>query len=183
MMNYDLPCCIEINGEEHPIRKRGHYKVILDVIAALNDDELTEQQRIQAALIIFYEDVKEITDYQTAAEKMMDFINEGETDSGNSTDVPLMDWEQDFKLMVSPINKIMGAEIRSLEYLHWWSFLGAYKEIGECTFSTVISIRKKKQKGQKLDKWEQEFYRENRKIIDIPKKLSPEERTLLEADW
>ena len=61
--------------------------------------------------------------------------------------------------------------------------MGAYMEIGEGTFRTVVSIRKKKRTGKKLEKWEEEFYRENRKMIDLPMNLSKEERELLEADW
>ena len=56
-------------------------------------------------------------------------------------------------------------------------------EIGECTFSNIISIRSKKQKGQKLEKWEQNFYKENRKMIDLPHKLSKEEQDFLDSDW
>ena len=56
-------------------------------------------------------------------------------------------------------------------------------EIGECTFSTVVSIRSKRAKGKKLDKWEEEFYRENRKMIDLPQKLTAEEQEFLNSDW
>jgi hypothetical protein len=56
-------------------------------------------------------------------------------------------------------------------------------EIGECTFSNIVSIREKKIKGKKLEKYEQEFYRENRKLIDLPHKLTAEEEEFLNSDW
>lgn len=34
-------------------------------------------------------------------------------------------------------------------------------------FNTVVGIRSKKAKGEKLDKWEKKFYQENKNIIDI----------------
>ena len=43
-------------------------------------------------------------------------------------------------------------------------------EIGESTFSTVVSIREKKRKGKKLEKWEQEYYKNNKSIIDLHQK-------------
>ena len=49
-------------------------------------------------------------------------------------------------------------------------------EIGECTYSTVLSIRTKKRDGKKLEKWEQEFYTSNRKLVDIKVKLTEEEK-------
>ena len=45
-----------------------------------------------------------------------------------------MDGEQDFPFIVGPVNRVLGKEIQSLKYLHWWSFLSAYTEIGDCTF-------------------------------------------------
>ena len=40
-------------------------------------------------------------------------------------------------------------------------------EIGDCTFANVVSIRNKLSKGIKLEKSEQEFYKENRKMVDL----------------
>ena len=48
-------------------------------------------------------------------------------------------------------------------------------EIDEGAFSNVISIRRKKSKGKKLEKWEQDFYNENRKLIDLKPKYTKEE--------
>ena len=43
-------------------------------------------------------------------------------------------------------------------------------------FAQVIRIRRKRAKHQKLEKEEMEFYRENRNIIDIKRKMSDEEK-------
>ena len=39
-----LPISVEINGEKFDIRNKCDYRVVLDVISALNDNELTEQE-------------------------------------------------------------------------------------------------------------------------------------------
>jgi hypothetical protein len=39
--------------------------------------------------------------------------------------------------------------------------MGYYLAIGECSFSEIVSIRSKIAKGQKLEKYEQKFKREN----------------------
>ena len=65
-----------------------------------------------------------------------------------------MDGEQDFPFIVGPVNRVLGKEIRSLKYLHWWSFLSAYTEIGDCTFQKIVSIRSKRAKGMRLEKGE-----------------------------
>ena len=78
-----------------------------------------------------------------------------------------MDWEQDAPLIVPAINKSVKIDIRSVKYMHWWTFFGMYMEIGESTFSTVVSIRDKKRREKKLEKWEQEFYRNNKHLVDL----------------
>ncbi len=87
-----------------------------------------------------------------------------------------MNWEQDAGLIIPAVNKVIGKEVRAIPYMHWWTFAGAYMEIGESLFSQVLSIRQKKQKHQKLEKWEQEFNQKNRSMIDLKKRYSKEEK-------
>lgn len=183
-MMWDLPIAVEINGKSHPIRNKCDYRVVLDVICALNDNELTEEEKVKCALFIFYEDISQIDDFETAIKEMFHIINGGEVEEQTNDNKPkLMDWEHDFPVLVAPINRVLNCEIRSVDYLHWFSLLSAYMEIGECTFSTVVSIRSKRSKGQKLDKWEIEYIREHRKMVELPQKLTAEEEELLNSEW
>ena len=47
----------------------------------------------------------------------------------------------------------------------------------------MISLRNKKQKGKKLEKHEQEFYQENKKMVDLPLNITEEEQEWLDSDW
>lgn len=183
-MMWDLPIAVEINGKNHPIRNKCDYRVVLDVICALNDNELTDEEKVKCALFIFYEDISQIDDFDTAIKEMFRIINGGEEQEENQEQKPqLMDWEHDFPVLVAPINRVLGFEIRSVVYLHWMSLLSAYMEIGECTFSTIVSIRSKRAKGKKLDTWEQEYIREHRKMVELPRRLTAEEQEFLDSDW
>ena len=53
-MSWNLPISVEIDGTEYAIRNKCDYRVVLDVIKALNDEDLDMQYRIQCALFIFY---------------------------------------------------------------------------------------------------------------------------------
>lgn len=174
MKNRYLPVEIEIDGEKYPINKKGDYEVILDVIEVLIDNELTEQERIGTALCIFY-DFNIPSNIETAVNEMYKFINYGEEEKTNTSVKPIMNWSKDFPLLTAPINRVVGYDIRSRDYVHWWTVVSAYMEIGKCTFQTIISIRDKKRKGKKLDKWEEEFYKENRSKIDLSVDFSPDE--------
>lgn len=77
----------------------------------------------------------------------------------------LFDWEADAELIVPAVNKIAGGDVRALPYLHWWSFLSYFFEIGDSLFASVLRIRQKRASGARLDAAEAEFYRENRRLF------------------
>ena len=85
--------------------------------------------------------------------------------------------------MVAPVNRVLGTECRALPFLHWKSFLAAYMEIPpESVFSQVLHIRKKLRSGEKLEKHERKWYRENRDLVDRKLRLSKDEEDILN-EW
>lgn len=183
-MMWSLPLTVEIHGKQHKIRNKCDYRVVLDVIEVFKDEELGDNEKVMCALTIFYEDITKITDYEKAAKQMLKVINLGEEETEQDNKPKIMDWEHDFQLIAPPVSRVLGYSVRDVnQYTHWYDFIGAYMEIGECQFSSVISIRTKRMKGQKLDKSEEEFYRENKKMIDLPQKLTKEEQEWLDSDW
>lgn len=181
MSAWDLPKSTSINGTEYAIR--SDYRAVLDVLTVMEDPELSDGERGAIAFEIFYPDYDEMppSDYQQAAEFLQWFVNGGDAPKGKQKS-KLADWKQDFPLIVGPVNRVLGYEVRGCEYCHWWTFLGAYYEIGDCLFAQVVSIRKKKRKGKRLEKYEQEFYRENRELIDFKVELTEEEKAFFE-EW
>lgn len=175
MYAWKLPTSIDVGGKNYKIRT--DYRVILDILAAMNDPAIFEpdmtqeemqQEKVMTMLQILYIDFDSMPprDWKEAAEKACDFIDCGIKDDGKPKP-RTMDWEQDAPLIVPAINKSVKIDVRSVKYMHWWTFFGLYMEIGESTFSTVVSIRDKKRRGKKLEKWEQEFYRNNKHIVDL----------------
>lgn len=64
-------------------------------------------------------------------------------------------------------NKVMGYEVRALPFCHWWIFIAWFHAIEEGELSTVAFIRDKLCQGEKLEKWEQEFYRDHKQQVDL----------------
>lgn len=166
---YTLPKSVCIDEVEYEIRWR--YSDILYIFEMLNDVDLLEQERLIVATQHFFVDYKSVTDGVKAIQAMTEFIDGGVDNSNKKrTDKKpkkLYDWEQDFKIIIAPINKVLGYDIRQNPDTHWWTFLSAFMEIGECTFSTFVNIRDKKASHKKLDKWEEKIYKENREAIDL----------------
>jgi hypothetical protein len=139
---------------------------------------------------MFYEDYKSIKNKEKAVLEMFRILNclrEDEVETASKSQEAekprLMSWRQDFSLIAPEISKNLGYNIQEPNrYTHWWSFISAYMSIGECAWSTFLNIRKKRIYGKKLEKWEEEIYRENRKRIDLCNPLTDEEKQWLEGD-
>ena len=123
-----LPTTVEVNGTTYPIQ--SDYRAILDILVALTDRELDEQEKAEAALTIFYPGFDEmpVSDYQEALNQCFRFIDHGQENREKRKQPEIMSWAQDFDLYIAPINRIAGCEVRALEYLHWYSF-HAYRVI------------------------------------------------------
>ena len=181
-MNYNLPKTLDINGRPYAIR--WDFRAALDICAALSDPELDDSERALAALICFYPDFDDMPpeDYEAAIRGCFWFLNGGEEERTGGSRQRLMSWNQDFNLIVGPVSRVLGGDVRGMEALHWWSFLAAYMEIGDCLFAQVVSIRSKRAKGQKLTKEERAWYRENHDIVDLKSQYTSEEEAAL-ALW
>lgn len=164
MSVWELPTAMTIGGQEWSIRY--DFRAVLDILKYFNDPDYEEDEKWEICLDILYEDFSDMNPelWREAAEKAIQFIDMGMKDDGKQRP-KIMDWEQDAPIIASAVNGVLDREIRSSTPTHWWTFLGAYMEIGESLFSQVLSIRQKKAKGERLEKWEQKFYTENRSLI------------------
>ena len=177
--NERLPTSVWVSGTEYEIR--SDYRAVLDICTALADPELTDGEKAAVALEIFYPSFESMPSehYQEVLEKCFWFINCGSDERVGKKSPRLVDWKQDFQYIVAPINRICGQEIRSVEYIHWWTFMAAYMEIGDCVFAQIVRIRNLKAKGKKLDKADQEWYRQNRHLVDFKTTYTEAEQDVL----
>lgn len=171
---WELPSALEVGGKNWTIRT--DFRAILDILKYFDDPDYEDDEKAIVCLDILYEDFQSMPTnlYEEAIKKAVEFIDMGIEDDGKKK-LHVMDWEQDASIIIPSVNSVLNTEIRALPYMHWWTFLGAYMEIGNGLFSQVINIRHKKAKGQKLDKQEKDFYRENKSMIDLKVKYSQEE--------
>lgn len=174
MNAYTLPTSIEISGIEYGIET--DYRVILDILTAMSDVDMEEWEKQEVMYRIFYPNYETIpkSDYYEACKKASEFID-GNIPEGRPKP-KTMDWEQDAALIIPAVNKVAGVEVRAIPYLHWWTFLGYYMEIGDGLFSQVISIRQKKAKGKSLEKWEKEFVQSAPELVNLKSKYSEEQK-------
>lgn len=185
MNGYVLPASLSIGGADFAIRT--DFRAILDILVAQSDEELDEWCKTAVMVKILYPDWKDIPPEHMgeAIEKACEFIDCGQEDDGRKHP-KLVDWGQDAGLIIPAINKVAHTEVRALQELHWWTFFSYFMEIGESLFSNVIHVREKKANHKKMEQWEKDFYKDNKKLIDFKTDIyerSEEEKQALADLW
>ena len=166
--------------------------MVLDCFKLLQDAELDENERILACLVIFYEEldgiesINQLGDIEEAVKQMFSFFNCNQDSIGIKTEGKVIDWNRDAMMLISAINKVAGKEVRAEKYLHWWTFMGYYMAIGDSALATVINIRRKIIKNEKLEKFEQKYVNENPELFKRHETYTTEEKDFLDeiqANW
>lgn len=181
----ELPKSLTVGGREYPIR--SDYRNVLQAFEAFNDPELEASEKWIVAVYLLFADFSCADDVETAVKSGFDisgavqqilwFISGGKGERKNGRrELPTYDWIQDEQMIFSAVNNVAKKEVREVEYMHWWTFLGYFNEIGDGTFSYIVGIRNKLNKGKKLEKHEKEFFNRNKDLIIIRKKLSRTEQ-------
>lgn len=180
MDKYKL-CTSTIIGDKE-CKFDADFRNIIHIMNILSEPNLLETERIAVALDLFYNDSSYNVDIEKAIEEMFFFISYGNdySKSGNTSNKPLYDWEQDFDLIIAPVNKSLGYDCRGKDFLHWWTFLSAFMEMGECTLNTYMGIRDKLNKGKKLEKYEERIYKDNRDKIILKRKVDETTQSIID---
>lgn len=171
MSLWELPKTARIGGIVYEIHT--DFREILEIFGYLNDAELPALFRWRVALALFFEGELPPEHRAEAMEYLCQFLRCGQPDVPGPK---LLDWEQDAGAIISGVNGVAGREVRDLPYVHWWTFLSWFSAIGQGELATVICIRSKLARGQKLEAWEQDFYRQNRRRVDLQPHYTPAEQ-------
>lgn len=165
---------LTVGGTDYPIRT--DYREVLQIFEAFTDPDLESGEKCIIAIYLLFEDFCCAEDVFKAAENGFDvneaydqvlwFLAAGQVND-KKEEKPAYDWAKDEQMIFSAVNKIAGTETRAAEYIHWWTFLGYFNEIGECNLTFIVGIRKKRNKHKRLEKHEREFYRDNKDMVDL----------------
>lgn len=166
-----LPQTLKVCNVDYAIR--SDFRDILKIIAAYNDKDLSEQEKVFVCLSRVYKNLdkmpKDKDTYAAAFSAATEFM---ECHLSNDRPSPkVVNWEKDEQLIFPAINKVAGMEVRAVPYLHWWTFLGYFQAIDrEDLWGVVLTIRQKKALGKKLEKHEKDFLAANRELCSLERK-------------
>lgn len=138
-----LPKALTVNGKIYSIY--SDYRVALLIFSMCNDDTLNDKAKTYGCIQLLYKHHDQIpnSDLYEAAEQAKWFLDGGDMPKSKRQPKPLINWDQDEGIIFPALNKVAGKEIREIDYMHWWTVLGLFNEIGEGLYSNVINIRYK----------------------------------------
>jgi len=171
-----LPKSLIVEDIEYPIN--SDYRAILIALQALNDNALSPMNKVLTLLEIIFTPVATEDNpdpqtnippnYEEASKEIKKFIDVEQEVPKSKLNVKTIDYKQDEQILFSAVNAVTGYDIRETSYMHWWTFYGLCQAIDrESLMSHITNIRYKRSTGEKLEKYEQKFYRENAHLIDI----------------
>lgn len=163
-----LPKSLIVDGKEYSIRYG--FKDCLNIMAAFEDDELTNEEKMIVMLDILYKDAEFSDDnIEEAVKKAIWFLSAGRPQPPKE-EKPLSRLEKDEQLIFAAVNEVAHMDIRINPDIHYWTYLSYIQSINsKSLFASIVRIREKLNKGQKLDKDERKFYKENKEMIDLQK--------------
>ena len=162
----DLPRSLAVGGKAYSIRYG--FKDCLNIMAAFEDEELTNEEKIIVMLDVLYE-TADFTDenIDEAIEKAVWFLSGGNPQH-EKEEKPLSRLEKDEQLIFAAVNEVAHMDIRMDPGIHYWTYLSYIQSISsKSLFASVVRIREKLNKGEKLDKDEKKFYKDNKEMIDL----------------
>lgn len=173
----ELPKSLNVNGKYYNIN--SDYRNILTICEAFGDGDLTDHEKAYICMKRLFKVPESIPqrNLQEAVEKAYWFVGGGDIPKSEPSRVKLIDWKHDESIIFPAVNKVLGCEVRAIPYMHWWTFIGCFGEIGEGLFSTVMNIRHKRAEGKKLEKWEREFLKKHKDLIIL---YTDEERQVID---
>ena len=170
-----LPKSLVIDGIEYDID--SDYRTALLIMQMYNDRALSVLNAQMTMLNILFTTIPEgesepVTiipeNISEAIKQAMWFLNIGDNDNNIKLTKRTIDYKKDEQLIFSAVNAVYTKDVRSERYMHWWTFYGLCQAIdGESLISYIISIRNKLFNGKKLEKHENEFYKQNKDLIII----------------
>ncbi len=162
----DLPTSLTVHGREYRIRYG--FKDCLNIMAAFEDNELTNEEKLIVMLDVLYKDAV-FTDenIEEAIEKAVWFLSAGNT-RHEKEEKPLSRLDKDEQLIFAAVNEVAHMDIRINPDIHYWTYLSFIQSINpRSLFASIVRIREKLNKGKKLDKEEKRFYEDNKEMIKL----------------
>lgn len=178
--------------EEMKINSDFRISILFELL--MQDNEISNTEKIEQALVLYYPDFAKITDYKKAIENIIWFYKGGKIEKENvdkeekkcdNRNKQIYSYEFDAEYIYSAFMEQYNIDLNSIEYLHWWKFKSLFNCLNEnILFSKIMGYRAMDLSKIK-DKSMKKQYKKLKEIYKLPDMRSEEEKEddFAEALW
>lgn len=148
----------------------------------MQDNELSSEEKVEQALVLYYPNLTAITDYSKAIEDIVWFyrcgkeVNTNDKGSIKNSNKQIYSYEFDAEYIYSAFMEQYNIDLNSIKYLHWWKFKALFNSLNEnVLFSKIMSYRVMDLSKIK-DKAIKKQYKQLKELYKLPDMRSEEEK-------
>ena len=151
----------------------------------MQDNELSEEEKVEQALILYYSNLEEITNYKEAIENIIWFYKCGKEEIKENVDEEsnmknrqkqIYSYEFDAEYIYSAFMEQYSIDLNSISYLHWWKFKALFNSLNENVLFSKIMGYRAMNISQIKDKEMRKHYKKLQKLYALPDMRSEEEK-------
>lgn len=171
------PEAIEIAGKVYPINSDHRTSILFEL--AVRDHDLTDEQKVQAALDLYYDTIPE--DIDQALRGILWFHSSGkseetketeegenyESEDNNAPKKEIYSLDHDSEYIFSSFLLAYNIDLTE-ETLHWWKFMALFNTLPEDTIIKQIIKIRTTEVTPNMSKEEKKRTRELKKIYALP---------------
>ena len=165
------------------LRIRTDFRESIKFELLMQDNRLTEKEKIQLALNLYYDNIENV---ETALNDMIWFYTGEQNKEQNSNNKEesntkqIYSYEFDDKYIYSAFKEQYNIDLNSIKYLHWWKFKALMSCLNEDTQFVKIMGYRALDLSKIKDKEEKARYKKLKKLYALPDMRTQEEK---EADF
>lgn len=148
----------------------------------MQDNELSSEEKVEQALVLYYPNLAAIADYSKAIEDIVWFyrcgkeVNTNNKESIKNSNKQIYSYEFDAEYIYSAFMEQYNIDLNSIKYLHWWKFKALFNSLNEnVLFSKIMSYRVIDLSKIK-DKAIKKQYKQLKELYKLPDMRSEEEK-------
>lgn len=172
-----LPTSVEIDSIEYEINSNFRISMLFEIL--MQDYELNEEDKIIQTLQLYYPVIPQ--NVNEAIEQLLWFYRCGKDTKessgrgkGKNSQIYSFDYDDDY--IYSAFLDQYNIDLQDVDYLHWWKFKAMFKSLKEDNEIVKIMGYRAMDISKIKDKEQKEFYRNMKKLYEIPISESEKEK-------
>lgn len=122
------------------------FRIGIQVALCQDDSDLSEYEKSVVVADLILADGEQLRDIKDLEELVTFFMSGWYTDNriDDGDKRRYMDYDVDQWRIYAAFRQQYGMDLNTVEYLHYWAFMGMLLSLEECSYTRVIEIRKRK---------------------------------------